>query len=128
MYRNKMRFSDIEIRDLVNLVHAVATGDAVSTAGALRSPLLGLSDQDLQDLADRRMAERLERIRGQAFDRLRSGRPLADSALVRNRSPPQWPRAPVPRQTVPVMPSCTVCISKTFAPRRISSMSSLPLI
>ena len=42
-----------EVLDLVNLLHALATDDPISTVGALRSPLLGLSDQDLQDLHDR---------------------------------------------------------------------------
>ncbi|MCB9676758.1 MAG: UvrD-helicase domain-containing protein [Alphaproteobacteria bacterium] len=38
-----------EVLDVVNLVLAMVTGDPVATVGALRSPLLGVSDQGVQD-------------------------------------------------------------------------------
>jgi len=41
-----------EILDLVNTLHALATGNPASIAGALRSPLFCLDDQDLFDLPD----------------------------------------------------------------------------
>lgn len=42
-----------EVVDVVNLLSAVATDDPVRVVGALRSPLLGVSDPQLQGLADR---------------------------------------------------------------------------
>jgi len=39
-----------EVVDLANLLHALASGDAISTAGALRSPLFCVADQTLHDL------------------------------------------------------------------------------
>ncbi|MCO4743373.1 MAG: UvrD-helicase domain-containing protein [Proteobacteria bacterium] len=38
-----------EILDLANTVHALATDDPMSIVGALRSPLFGVPDQELQD-------------------------------------------------------------------------------
>ncbi|MEE2750380.1 MAG: UvrD-helicase domain-containing protein [Myxococcota bacterium] len=39
-----------EIIDLVNVLHALATGDRISTVGALRSPLFAHSDDEIQAL------------------------------------------------------------------------------
>jgi ATP-dependent helicase/nuclease subunit A len=39
-----------EVIDLVNLLHALSTGDPISIAGALRSPLFCVDDQTLHDL------------------------------------------------------------------------------
>ena len=39
-----------EVVDLTNLLHALASGDAISTTGALRSPLYCVDDQSLHDL------------------------------------------------------------------------------
>lgn len=42
-----------EVVDLVNTLHALATGDPISRVGALRSPLFDLTDQQLTDLGPR---------------------------------------------------------------------------
>ncbi|MFT7521835.1 MAG: ATP-dependent helicase/nuclease subunit A, partial [Kiritimatiellia bacterium] len=41
-----------EVLDCVNALHAIATGDAISMVGCLRSPLFCLSDHDLQLLVE----------------------------------------------------------------------------
>lgn len=51
-----------EVVDVVNTLHALATGDPVSLVGALRSPLFDLTDQQLTDLGPRaaRFPDRLD--------------------------------------------------------------------
>ena len=41
-----------EVIDIANVLHGLARRDLISLVGALRSPLFGLTDQDLWDLAD----------------------------------------------------------------------------
>ncbi len=41
-----------EVVDVANVLHGLARRDPISLVGALRSPLFGLTDQDLWDLAD----------------------------------------------------------------------------
>lgn len=43
-----------EVLDLVNALHALATDDPVSGVGVLRSPLLALTDDEVQELQDGR--------------------------------------------------------------------------
>ncbi len=48
-----------EVVDISNVLHALVRRDDISLVGALRSPLFGLTDQDLWDLASARFLGRL---------------------------------------------------------------------
>lgn len=47
-----------EVVDVANVLHGLARQDPISLVGALRSPLFGLTDQDLWDLASQRLLAR----------------------------------------------------------------------